>query len=136
MILRSSVVFRSGVPVPSEEQKCASSGKLRQATTAIGKRFSDQVRVLYPSRQFAYHATGCQVGHLKRAGLIAHEIGNKRVIHAVVLCQGPCRPVAGTKYTTRAETPYNPAGVMSLKAIAPSLRPLFSQVQRDCLRVM
>lgn len=137
MILRSRVVLRSGSLVPTDQQKCVRSGKQQHkpvsGSSPTRKRFSNTVRVLYPSRQFAYHASASQIGHLKRAGLVAHEIGDKRTIHAVVLVHGPARIVAGTNYVSRAETDTNPAGVLTLRPIASHLRPAFRQVQTDCL---
>lgn len=91
------------------------------------------IPVLYPNGRVAYRATPRDARILIREGLAKGEGHRKQVFSCIRLYDGPVRPVAGTKYTTRAETPVNPAGVLALKKIPQSLQTAFQQVQQDVL---
>lgn len=96
------------------------------------KILGERLRVLYPTGQLAYRVTPAEARQLIRARL-AEPVGNRTKIWAIQLCEGPARPVAGTKYSFKAETEDNPPNVWALREILHIDRGLFTQVQTDCL---
>lgn len=131
--LKSCVVVRLGLPVPADEQSVKRSGRPETITTPAPRAIMpDRLRVLYPSGQLAYMASGSEARYLVRAGL-AESYGSNRKIYYVQLFDGPATPVAGTKYSSRAETATNPPNVFALKQITHHPRLAYCKVQTDCV---
>ena len=90
------------------------------------------IRVNYPSGQFAFWATAEEARRLVRSR-VAEGIGSKQKLHRLQLIDGPSRPVAGTKYSHNRATEENPQGVFALRKIADLPRELFRAVEMSVL---
>ena len=107
-------------------------------------KFKETLPVLYPDRRYAYTVDERTARQMTRSGVAEGE-GNTKHIHRLILCEGPSRPVAGTRYSHCRENsqrgPY--AGVQNvwtLRRLDDGTREgvdfasrAFLAVQLDCL---
>ena len=113
---------------------------------------ADHLPVYRPFGGVAYYAKEREVRELIRSGCaFAFSGPKKKRLYGCVLLEGPSRPHAGTRYVhcrevsetwtdrdgivkKRHPLDANPRGVYTLKRISHLDRPLFMQVQTDCLK--